>query len=277
MKNLLLFVLLFFTIEIVVGQQEFRAKIVIDTLVYENDSANIIEQKIVFREIMNLSKETCKKDSLRANEEAKYNVTYSLPLTSPAMSSDFFLAEKEFSQLLRKNKIGYGGFILGNCFGIPDNCFQWEMNRIVEEKYGMKFIENLQFKAVKNFLLNNPKRIFEYEECDFESRYASAKDYGEMMDKMKEDYLKTFEYPEQFIFKKANDRSSRVEANFILDAKGNVSKIQVELTLQEKKNYIYSAYLIGSVKEFIEKAKWKAATYKGVPVNSKMNYLIFYK
>ena len=277
MNNFFFFYFLFLFSGIVFGQQEIRAKIIVDTVVYETDSQQIRDSKLFFQEAKKLSHDQCKKDSLRATEEAKYNLSYSLPLPTPAMSEDLFLAENEFRQVLRKNKIGYGGYIVGNCFGLEDNCFQWEMNRIVEEKFSKEFLESLKIAATKMFVLNNPDRIFEYEECDMESRYGSAKTYGEMVTLAKNDYFQNFSYPEDFIARSSNNKYSYGEADFILDKKGRVSKLTVTLSLKEKKNYIYSAYLIESLKEFILKSKWKPANYNGVPVLSKMNILIFYK
>ena len=277
MNKFFFFYFLFFCTGIAFGQQEIRAKIMVDTVVYETDSQQIRDSKLYFQEAKKLSHDQCKKDSLRATEEAKYNLSYSLPLPTPAMNEDLFLAENEFRQVLRKNKIGYGGYILGNCFGLKDNCFQWEMNRIVENKFGKQFLENLKIEATKMFILNNPDRVFEYEECDMESRYASGKTYEEMFTLVKNDYFQNFSYPEDFVAKSSNNKSSYGEADFILDKKGKVSKLTVTLSLKEKKNYIYSAYLIESLKDFILKSKWKSANYNGVPVLSKMNVLIFYK
>lgn len=273
----LLFLFLVFVQNLCFSQQEYRAKIIVDTTYSDKDSIDFIDYKKALKEELKYANEKCKKDSLRALVESKSNLTYSLPIPTPAMSEDLFLAEKELIEILRKNNIGYGGYIIGNCFGIPDNCFQWEMNRIIEKKYGINFIENLKHEATKKFVENNPDRIFEFEECDQESRYAPAKTYKEMMDMTDSDYLKKFEYPKDFIFQKKDDKYSHVEASFILDTKGNISKISIELDLKQKKNYIYSSYLINSLKEFIESSKWKTATYKGFPVKSIMRVLIFYK
>lgn len=277
MKNIFVFLALICFNNFLLAQQEYRARIIVDTVVSKNDSANIAEYKIAMREEMKAAKNGCTKDSLRAVEESKYNLSYSLPLPTPAMSDDMFLPEKELIQLLKEKNIGYGGYILGNCFGIPDNCFQWEMNRIVEQKFGKQFIENLKKEATKKFVENNPEKIFRFEECDMESRYFPAKTYKEMIDKMKTDYLKNFVYPQDFISRKKDDKYSYAEASFILDKNGNISKVRVELSLEEKKNYIYSSYLINSLKTFVENSKWKTATYKGFPVNSEMRVLIFYK
>lgn len=270
----ILFLTLLFSFSTIFSAQENQS-VVIDSKIAVN--SNMDEMMSQFLELKTLSRQQCKRDSLRANEEAKFNLSYSLPLPTPAMEEDLFIAEQEFIQVLRENKIGYGGYIFGNCFGLADNCFQWEMNRIVELRFGKVFMENLKTAAVNNFIKNNPERIFEFEECDLESRYASAKTYEEMFSKTKTDYFKTFQYPKEFIFRDSNHKSSNVEVNFILDKKGKVSKLNVDLSLQEKKNYIYSSYLINSIKEFVNNSKWKSATYKGVPVISKMNVLIFYK
>lgn len=266
--------------------QENRARIIIDTLsssidseivfVDGNDTIRRSDMKRLLHEEMKLSRENCKKDSLRAMEESKYNMSYSIPVSVPAMNSDFFLAEKELIEELRKNNLGYGGYIIGNCFGIPDNCFQWEMNRQAENKYGKAFFEKLKKNATKQFLIHNPERIFEFEECDMESRYTKAKTYKEMMDMMKLDFNKIFVYPEGFELKKT-DQYSYSEANFILDKKGNVSNIYINTSLKSKKNYIFTSYLQESLEDFVKKSKWKPATYHSIPVKSKMNVLIFYK
>lgn len=277
MKKILFFLIFIFTQNPYFTQQVYNAKTIIDTTHSEIDSINISDYKKALREELKYANSKCKKDSLRAVEESKFNLTYSLPIPTPAMTEDFFLPEKEFIEILRKNNIGYGGYILGNCFGIPDNCFQWEMNRIIDKKYGENFIENLKKIAVKKFVENNPNRIFEFEECDQESRYVPAKNYNEMMQMTESDYIKNFDYPKDFIVRKNDDKYSYAEASFILDTKGNISKLSIELELKQKKNYIYSSYLLNSFKKFIETSKWKTATYKGFPVKSKMKVLIFYK
>ena len=270
----ILFLTLLLSFSTILSAQENQSVVLDSTIVI---TSNMDEMRSQFLEMKTLSRERCKRDSLRANEEAKFNLSYSLPLPTPAMEEDLFIAEQELIQVLRENKIGYGGYIIGNCFGLADNCFQWEMNRIVEQRFGKLFIENLKTLAVNRFIENNPERIFEFEECDLESRYASAKTYEDMFDQTKNDYFKTFQYPKEFISRDSNHKYSNVEVNFILDKKGKVSKLTVDLSLQEKKNYIYSSYLINSIKEFVNNSKWKSATYKGVPVISKMNLLIFYK
>lgn len=277
MKKILFFILLFNISSIVSAQKDFSSQTISDSAIVTDTTQNLEDLKSQVLEMKKYATDKCKIDSLRAVEEAKYNLSYSLALANPLLDNYLFLAEKEFIQVLRENKIGYGGYMIGNYFGIPDNCFQLEMNRIVEKHFGKDFIENLQRSAVKKFIKNNPDRIFEFEECDLESRYFAAKTYHEMFKKIESDYFKNFKYPTKFVNRDLNNGYSDVEVNFILDKNGKVSQIRVELSLKEKKNYIYSSYLINSVKEFINKSKWKPASYQGIPVISKMNVLIFYK
>ncbi|WP_300674383.1 hypothetical protein [Soonwooa sp.] len=242
----------------------------------ELDSITKVRRQYYQKELQ-LLEEKCKQDSKRAEEDSKYNFTYSLSTTTPASGSDFFPAEKELIAELRKYNIGYGGYILGNCFGLPTNCYQIEMTRLSKQKFGEAFFVSRKQEALKTFLKKNPQYIFEFEQCERTSRYASAKDISEMFHQLHLDLEKKIIYPKEFNFKKEDERKSYSHVSFVLNTDGKASNIYINTDFKNKKNYAFTEFMHEQITKFVKSAKWKPAAYASIPVKSKMTISIEYQ
>lgn len=157
------------------------------------------------------------------------------------------------------------------------NCYAREMNIEIAKRFGNSFIESLRKKAEIMYVNNNKNRVFPFEECDRNSRYFKTNDYSISLDLVKEDFWNETDYPEDFIYRKEKDFYSSMEANFILYKDGSISEPDVDITFQNDNNYQFSGYFMDKIKKFVKKSKWKSATHVGIPVNSEMNVLIFFK
>jgi hypothetical protein len=161
--------------------------------------------------------------------------------------------------------------------GQLQNCYANKMRQEIDKRYGKKFIDSLRVVAEKQYVKNNPNKIYEFQECDTLSRYPNDKNYTEFFKNYKSDFFKIVEYPEDFEFRNEKDSYSWISADFILHKDGSITNIDIELTFQNKKNYKYSSYFTTTLKEFILKTKWIPAKSMGEVVNSKVPLTITFK
>ncbi|MBB6371892.1 hypothetical protein [Chryseobacterium shigense] len=157
------------------------------------------------------------------------------------------------------------------------NCYGKRMQEEIVRRHGENFIDSLRKVADISYVKKRKNEIFSFEECDMNSRYAKSNDYSEALDLVEKDFWKTTEYPDEFAFRKEKDLYSSMEANFILQKDGSISEPKVEIRFQNENNYQFSGYFIKKLKDFVKNSKWKPATSVGIPVNSEMNVLIFFK
>jgi len=157
------------------------------------------------------------------------------------------------------------------------NCYAHKMRQEIDKRFGKTFIDSLRVIAEKQYVKNNPNKIFDFEECDTLSRYPNDKNYSAFFKNYKNDFFKIAEYPKDFEFNKEKDSYSWISADFILHKDGTVSDIDIVLTFQNKKNYTYSSYFTTKLKEFILNTKWIPAKSMGEIVNSKIPLTIHFK
>lgn len=165
------------------------------------------------------------------------------------------------------------------CMAPPSkqNCYAKIMNKEIAKRFGNTFIDSLRKKAEIIYLKKNKDKIFSFEECDMNSRYAKSNDYNEALDLVGDDFWKETKYPADFIYRKEKDLYSHMEASFTLYKNGSISEPEIEIDFNEEKNYQFSGYFMDELKKFVQKSKWKPATSLGIPVNSEMHVLIFFK
>lgn len=161
--------------------------------------------------------------------------------------------------------------------GELQNCYAHKMRQEIDKRFGKKFIDSLRTIAEKQYVINNPNKIYDFQECDTLSRYPNDKNYTEFFKNYKNDFFKIAEYPEDLQFRNEKDSYSWISADFILHKDGTVTDIDIELTFQNKKNYKYSSYFTTKLKEFILKTKWVPAKSMGVVVNSEVPLTIHFK
>lgn len=157
------------------------------------------------------------------------------------------------------------------------NCYANVMNSEIAKRFGNAFIDSLRKKAEIIYVKKNKDKIFSFEECDMNSRYAKSNDYNEALDLVRDDFWKVTEYPVDFAYRKEKDLYSHMEANFILYKNGNISEPEIEIDFHNESNYQFSGYFMNELKKFVKKSNWKPATSFGIPVNSEMHVLIFFK
>lgn len=157
------------------------------------------------------------------------------------------------------------------------NCYADVMRNEIDKLFGVKFIDSLRNTADKLFVLKHNDDIFEFEDCDMNSRYAKTDDYSKALELVKSDFWRNTPYPDNFKFRKENDKYSSMEANFILYKDNTISEPEIDFSFHNEENYHYTSYFSNRLKDFVKTSKWKASTSKGIPVNSKMNVLIFFK
>jgi hypothetical protein len=190
-----------------------------------------------------------------------------------------YRSNKEMKTLLSAYKIEIDSALL---FCIPDlngferNCYASKMGIAIEKKYGNEFINTLRNLAEIQFVLNNPNIVFKFEECDTTSRYPNTKNYSDNFKKPKEDFEKQFAYPKDYKFKSGKYFSS-TQVYFILDKNGKINNIETHCSFRDSVNYKFTKYFKNEAVKFVQKTKWIPAKFKGINVNSEMNFLYFHK
>lgn len=183
----------------------------------------------------------------------------------------------EMSELLLKYSIKLDSIFL-SCSSPPKgfqrNCYAKNMNLQIEKKFGAKFIDSLRNIADKQFVKNNPKYIFQFTECDMESRYESAKTYKEFIEKPENDFVKTIKY-EKLNKIETKKQKANTDIYFTIYKNGTIGNLKVETDFTISKNKDFMNYFEKEALNFVKKAKWKPAKYRGINVNSEM-FLNFY-
>ena len=161
--------------------------------------------------------------------------------------------------------------------GELQNCYAQKMEQEIDKRFGKNFIDSLRIIAEKQYVKNNPNKIYSFDECDTIARYPKDKTYRDFFKSYKRDFWKYTEYPNDFEYRKSNDYYSSISAEFTLSKEGIVSDIDIEITFQNKKNYKYTSYFTNKVKEFISITKWIPAKSAEITVSSKVPLTIFFK
>ena len=218
----------------------------------------------------------CSYETKLAKNDFKYqNYTY----------TDFFgfgfgiNAKKEFSDLLKHNKIKYESATESCTVGENtqfENCYSKEMNRLLENKYGKPFFDSLKILGIKQFVLKNQDSIFSFEVCDPTSRTTKANDDSEQFDRLTKDYFVNFSYPKKYVKRKGEENYSNTTTSFSLMKDGTAKNFRTESSLVNTKNNIFEKSFNKSVETYVKSLSWKPATIKGIPVNSYMSVTIFY-
>ncbi|OCA77361.1 hypothetical protein BBI01_02565 [Chryseobacterium artocarpi] len=70
------------------------------------------------------------------------------------------------------------------------------MNRLIEKKFGKKFIDSLRYIAKQTFIKSHPEEVFSFEYCDEFSKYPNST-INNQFDKMQDDYLSKYPTPQR--------------------------------------------------------------------------------
>jgi hypothetical protein len=183
----------------------------------------------------------------------------------------------EMKELLAKQSITLDTILIP-CSRPPKGfkwyCYSELMNKEIEKRFGVKFIDSLRNIADRKFIQNNPKFVFSFSDCETNSRYRTAETYEDFLEKPENDFIKSLKYKnltkQQLKKEKANS-----DISFVIYRNGTIGKIKVETDFNISKNKEFIKYFEKEAINFVKNAKWKAATYRGIKVNSEM-YLNLY-
>lgn len=200
----------------------------------------------------------------------------------------------EFNELLLKNNIKIDSAMYYCTADELEYCYSNRMYREIENHYGKNFIDSLRYIADKQFITKHPNKIYDYFVCDQNSLYPNDKSYYDFVRRdtvpiflnnknytrysqnYEYDFLKSVEYPNDYVFKKENDTLvSRISAEFTLFKNGNIKNVDIQTYFYNKINEKHSSYYSEKMKEFILKTKWVPARNKDITVNCNVSLLIF--
>lgn len=187
------------------------------------------------------------------------------------------ISNKEMKKLLGEYSITLDSILLPCSLppkGFKRYCYSEQMNLEIENRFGVKFIDSLRNIADKSFIENNTNFVFSFSDCETNSRYATAKTYEEFLEKPQNDFIKSLNYS-KLIKKQGKKEKANTDVSFIIYRNGTIGNIKVESDFKITKN---KEFVINFEKEainFVKKAKWIPATYRGIKVNSEM-YLSLY-
>ncbi|MBW8358432.1 MAG: hypothetical protein K0M63_01365 [Weeksellaceae bacterium] len=217
----------------------------------------------------NTNDERCKADILKARQDAKNANIYFLVLPAPQLEE--FLPENELKNLLAANDIKWGGFQFGSDISAyyPKDCYASEHNKLTEEKFGEKKLENLVAKSYELFAKNNFRRVFEMSEVD-----AKPKTNIENEKNIENLFWANLEEPTGYTTRKPPEHLSYVEVVFLIDQRGKVTDLKINSKFQNPKNKKYTKFFQKKLKKLVNGTRWEPNRYKGFAVKSRANFRI---
>ncbi len=188
-------------------------------------------------------------------------------------------SNKEMRELLAEHSISLDT-ILTSCMRLPkgfqSHCYTKIMNLEIKKRFGEKFIDSLRNIADKRFIDNNPNFIFSFFDCETNSRYVTAKTYEEFLEKPENDFIKTLNYV-KLTKKQIKKEKANTDVSFVIYRNGTVGNIKVESNFEITRNKKFAKYFENEAINFVKKAKWEPATYRGIKVNSEMHLNLYNK
>lgn len=212
---------------------------------------------------------SCINEEKRARDDIKkgklvYSFYYGL--------GNFEVSNAEMIKLLSKYNISFDT-ILGVCSrpqkGFKWNCYKNLMNETINKKFGVKFIDSLRNIADREFIKNNPNFIFGTFDCDTTSRYVTAINYDDFLEKPENDFIKGLSY-RKISKTEVQKQKANTEVFFVIFKNGTIGNIKVKSDFNISKNKAYGKYFEKEAIDFVKKAKWKPAKFRGIDVNSQM-------
>ncbi|WP_278551496.1 hypothetical protein [Elizabethkingia bruuniana] len=255
-------------------------------------------EEVRLKEYMEMQKELykdfakkCSKDSIRAVNDSRKQ--YSYFISRPAPSGPDKVEKKEIGILLEKEGIKWGGTWMGtDLHGYYSNneCYYSVSNQISENKFGKDLFEEIQYKAAELFIKNNPNFVFNYKRNEIDLRRKGTtmlldfNDYDQADQFIIDAFWRLSPLPNNYIKSKDENSSmvtydsilgkyefkedSNIVAYFVVSKGGTVKNIEFETLFLNESNSKYKSYFEKSLKKLIKKLKWRANTYKGIPINS---------
>ncbi|KUY17051.1 hypothetical protein BAZ12_19600 [Elizabethkingia miricola] len=233
----------------------------------------------------------CREDSIRAVNNSKKQ--YSYFISRPAPSGPDKVEKKEVGILLEKKGIKWGGTWMGTDligYYTDNSCYYLVSSQISENKFGKDFFEEVQYKAAKLFIKNNPDFVFSHtrNKIDFRKKDTSMlldfNDYDKAHQFIIDEFWRQSPLPNDYIKSKDEDLEMvtydsilgkyefkdvpGIDAYFVISKSGAIKNIEFDTIFLNKSNSKYKSYFESSLRKIIKKLKWRANTYKGIPINS---------
>lgn len=229
------------------------------------------ERKTMAEEIRKQYTSRCNEDRERAIADSKIKTVYYVNI--PAPDGEEFLQEKEFSEILKKQNIIFGGTWMGSDIAgyyPSQKCYFVKMTKFAEEKFGEKFFDEKMDEALQLYVKNNPDKIFDYRrnEMDLNPILYGITSKDEQENYLKSSFWQQFKLPNGYIKRKEGELYSYLYAGFILDQKGNISGLEIEAEIHNKENIRFKNRLDANFKKYIQSLKWQPSTYKGYQVKN---------
>nr|WP_283162303.1 hypothetical protein [Elizabethkingia ursingii] len=255
-------------------------------------------EEVRLKEYMEMQKELhrdfvkrCSEDSIRAVNDSKKQYSYFINRSAPSGYDK--VEKKEIGILLERKGIKWGGTWMGtdlHGYYSDNQCYYFVSNQILENKFGEDFFEEIQYKAAKLFIKNNPNFIFNYKRNEIDLRKKGTtmlldfNDYDKADQFIIDEFWRQSPLPNDYIKNKDEDSSMltydgilgkyefkedpNIVAYFVISKSGAIKNVEFETTFQNESNSKYKSYFETSLKKLIKKLKWQANTYKGIPINS---------
>lgn len=272
MKNLKLILLLIYIILISCSKKQDlkREKKFNDSLIVysEEDLYKIKTGRIKVIDTLCINEEKKAKEDIKKGKLV-YSFYFGL--------GNFEVSNAEMIKLLSKYNISVDT-ISGVCSrplkGFKWNCYKNLMNETINKKFGVKFIDSLRKIADREFIKNNPNFIFGAFDCDTTSRYVTAINYNDFLEKPENDFINGLNY-RKIRKTEIKKQKANTEVFFVIFKNGSIGNIKIKSDFSISKNKDFAKYFEKEAINFVKKAKWKPAKYRGIDVNSQM-YLNLY-
>ncbi|WP_049037590.1 hypothetical protein [Elizabethkingia anophelis] len=255
-------------------------------------------EEVRLKEYMEMQKELhkdfvkrCSEDSIRAVNDSKKQ--YSYFINRPAPSGADKVEKKEIGILLEKEGVKWGGTWMGtdlHGYYSDNQCYYFVSNQISENKFGKDFFEEIQYKAAKLFIKNNPDFVFDFTRNEIDLRKKDTtmlldfNDYDKAHQFIIDEFWRQSPLPNDYIKSKDEDLNMvtydsilgkyefkevpGIEGAFVISKSGTIKNIEFHTVFLNESNSKYKSYFETSLKKLIKKLKWRTNTFKGTPINS---------
>ncbi|WP_236709668.1 hypothetical protein [Elizabethkingia ursingii] len=171
-----------------------------------------------------------------------------------------------------------------------NQCYYSISNQISENKFGKDFFEEIQYKAAKLFIKNNPDFVFFHTRNKIDLRKKGTtmlldfNDYDKAYQFIIDEFWRMSPLPNDYIKSKEEDLEMitydsilgtheykdvpSIEGDFVISKSGAIKNIEFNTIFLNKSNSKYKSYFESSLRRLIKKLKWRVNTYKGIPINS---------
>ncbi|WP_202704184.1 hypothetical protein [Flavobacterium sp. UGB4466] len=154
-------------------------------------------------------------------------------------------------------------------YPLKTNCYCKASNKLLNIKYGHNFTTKIEQTADSLYVTDRINDIFEYpNEVDhYCIIYPKATDFPDQKFQIQKDFFSNFKFPDGFIHT-INKRDFIAKTRLIIRRDNSISDIKIDIEFENPENKKFHSEIISQLTHHIENENWKAATSKGIKVNS---------